>query len=484
MSQYDAVLQEIADFIIDQPVQSTEAIETARLALMDSLACAFMALSKPECTKLIGPIVPGTIVPKGVRVPGTAYVLDPVQGAFAITALIRWLDYNDTWLAKEWGHPSDNLGALLSTMDYISQRRRYFGKKPYTISDLLAAMVKAYEIQGVLALEVSLNRRGFDHVHFVKIASAGLAAYLLGGGREEVLSALSHAFIDGAALRTYRHFPNTGPRKSWAAADATSRAVRLALFAVAGETGYPTALTAPTWGFDAVVMGGNPVKLARPLSSYVMENVLFKVSYPAEFHGQTAVEAALKLHPQVGHRLEEVERIIIETQESAVRIIDKRGPFRNPADRDHSLQYMTAVGLIFGELTYAHYEEPIASDERIHSLIARMEVRENPTFSQDYLDPEKRSIANSVQVFFKNGDSTEKVTVEYPVGHRRRRQEAIPLLREKFSEALKKVYPAKKVQRLYHLVAESSAFYEMDVDEFLELMMHPGDSGAYGRVAS
>ncbi|MEN3040809.1 MAG: bifunctional 2-methylcitrate dehydratase/aconitate hydratase [Bacteroidia bacterium] len=484
MSQYDAVLQEIADFIVEKPIESAEARETARLALMDSLACALMALSKPECTKLIGPIVPGSIVPQGVRVPGTAYVLDPVQGAFAITALIRWLDYNDTWLAKEWGHPSDNLGALLATMDYISQRRRTYGRQPYTVEDLLIAMVKAYEIQGILALEVSLNRRGFDHVHFVKVASAGLAAYLLGGGKEEVLSALSHAFIDGAALRTYRHFPNTGPRKSWAAADATSRAVRLALFAVAGEPGYPTALTAPIWGFEAVVMGGNPVKLARPLGSYVMENVLFKVSYPAEFHGQTAVEAALRLHPQVRSRLDEIERIVIETQESAVRIIDKRGPFRNPADRDHSLQYMTAVGLIFGELTYAHYEEPIASDERIHSLIARMEVRENPNFSRDYLDPEKRSIANSVQVFFKNGESTEKVTVEYPVGHRRRRQEAIPLLKEKFLEALRAVYPTKKVEQVYYLVAESPNFYQVRVDELLGLLMHPGDVGQYGSMAS
>lgn len=475
MSQYDSVLEEIAEYITARPIQSQEAYDTARLALMDSLACAFMALEKPECTKLIGPIVPGTVVPGGVRVPGTAHVLDPVQGAFAITALIRWLDYNDTWLAKEWGHPSDNLGAILATMDYMNQRRRLRGEPLYKVQDILTAMIKAYEIQGVLALEVSLNRRGFDHVHFVKIASAGVAAHVLGGSKEEVLSALSHAFIDGAALRTYRHFPNTGPRKSWAAADATSRAVRLALFAVAGETGYPTALTAPKWGFDAVVLRDEAVRLARPLGSYVMEHVLFKVSYPAEFHGQTAVEAALRLHPQVKDRLHSIDRIIIETQESAVRIIDKPGPFRNPADRDHSLQYMTAAALLYGELTYAHYEEPIASDARIPALIAKMQVKENPDFSRDYLDPDKRSIANAIQIFFQDGSATERVLVEYPVGHRRRRSEAVPLLREKFREALRTTYPQRKAEKLYHLIAESPAFIDMPVDELMRLLAHPSE---------
>ncbi|MCS7297774.1 MAG: bifunctional 2-methylcitrate dehydratase/aconitate hydratase [Bacteroidia bacterium] len=484
MREYDAVLQEIADYVLAGSIQSEEAYRTARLALMDATACALMALGKPECTKLIGPIIPGTQVPQGVRVPGTPHVLDPVQGAFAITALIRWLDYNDTWLAKEWGHPSDNLGSLLAAADYVSQQRRRYGEKPYSIRDLLTAMIQAYEIQGVLALEVSLNRRGFDHVHFVKVASAAVAARLLGGGREEVLSALSHAFIDGAALRTYRHFPNTGPRKSWAAADATSRAMRLALFAVMGESGYPTALTAPTWGFEAVVMGGHPVRLARPLGSYVMENVLFKVSYPAEFHGQTAVEAALRLHSQVKSRLEEIESILIETQESAVRIIDKPGPFRNPADRDHSLQYMTAAALVYGELTYAHYEEPIASDPRLAALISRMQVRENPEFSRDYLDPEKRSIANSIQIQFKDGTFTEKIVVEYPVGHRRRRAEAIPLLREKFATALRLVYPEQKASSIYQLVAESPSFEEVAVDTFLGLLAHPGEGIRYGRLAS
>ncbi|MCS7152353.1 MAG: bifunctional 2-methylcitrate dehydratase/aconitate hydratase [Bacteroidia bacterium] len=472
-STYDKVLQDIAEYVHQEVHLSAESYEVARLSLMDSLACAFMALEKPECTKLIGPIVPGTIVPYGVRVPGTSHVVDPVQGAFSITALIRWLDYNDTWLAKEWAHPSDNFGAILAVGDYVSQKNRSKGKKLLKVRDALTAAIKAYEIQGVLALEVSLNRRGFDHVHYVKVASAAVAAHLLGGDEEVILSALSHAFIDGAALRTYRHFPNTGPRKSWAAADAASRGVRLAFFALKGEVGYPTALTAPKWGFEAVILGGEPVRLARPLGSYVMENILYKVSYPAEFHGQTAVEAALQLHPQVKGRLEEIEKIVIETQESAVRIIDKPGPFRNPADRDHSLQYMTAVALIYGTLAYEHYEEPIASDPRIHALIQRMEVRENPDFSRDYLDPDKRSIANAVQVFFKNGESTERVLVEYPIGHRRRRAEAVPLLREKFAQAVERAFPGKKARQIYTLIAESPDFLDMDIDELMELLSHP-----------
>jgi len=472
-NQYDKVLQELAEYVHAPASFSAEAYEVARLSLMDSLACAFMALEKPECTKLIGPIVPGTAVPYGVRVPGTAHVVDPVQGAFSITALIRWLDYNDTWLAKEWAHPSDNFGAILSVADFVSQRRRAVGEKPYTVRDVLTAAIKAYEIQGVLALEVSLNRRGFDHVHYVKIASAAVATQLLGGDMEALLSVISHAFIDGAALRTYRHFPNTGPRKSWAAADAASRGTRLAFMAIAGEVGYPTALSAPKWGFEAVILGGEPVRLARPLGSYVMENILFKVSYPAEFHGQTAVEAGLRLHPAVKDRLADIEKIVIETQESAVRIIDKPGPYRNPADRDHSLQYMTAVALLYGELTYEHYEEPIASDPRIPALIQKMEVRENPDFSRDYLDPEKRSIANAVQVFFRDGTATERVLVEYPVGHRRRRAEARPLLEEKFARAVARVFPAKRADRLYKLIVEDQHLLDMPIDLLMGQLAHP-----------
>ncbi|MCS7197268.1 MAG: bifunctional 2-methylcitrate dehydratase/aconitate hydratase [Candidatus Bipolaricaulota bacterium] len=471
--RYDPILEEIADYVVEGKIESELAYETARLALMDALACAFLALGYPECTKLIGPVVPETYMSVGARVPGTSFVVDPIQGAFATTALIRWLDYNDTWLGREWGHPSDNFGAILAVADYHSQLRRRWGEPPYRVQDVLTAAIQAYEIQGVLALENSLNRRGFDHVHFVKIASAAVAARLLGGGRAEVLSALSNAVIDGAALRVYRHAPNTGPRKSWAAADATSRAVRLALLAVQGEPGYPTALSAPTWGFETVILGGEPLRLGRPLGSYVMENVLFKVSYPAEFHGQTAVEAAIALHPVVRDRLDQIERIVIETQESAMRIINKPGPFRNPADRDHSLQYMTAVALLYGTLTYEHYLEPIANDHRIARLIATMEVRENPQFSREYLDPDKRSIANSVQVFFRDGSASERVTIEYPIGHRRRRAEAVPLLKEKFRAALGHVYPEPRVERLYKLIAEDPKLTEMAVDRFLAELAFP-----------
>lgn len=466
----DAVLVEIARYVLETEIASPVAAETARLALADSLACACEALVHPDCTELIGPVAPGTIVPGGVRVPGTSLVLDPVGGAFAISALIRWLDYNDTWLAKEWGHPSDNFGAILAVADYVSRQRGARGEQPYRVRDVLTAAIKAYEIQGVLALENSLNRVGFDHVQFVKVASAAVAAALWGGGFAEVVSAVSNAWVDGPALRTYRHFPNTGPRKSWAAADATSRAVRLAWLALRGEPGYPTALSAPQWGFQDVVLRGQPVVLARPLGSYVMENVLFKIAFPAEFHGQTAVEAALRLHPLVRDRLEEIAEIVIETQESAKRIIDKPGPFANPADRDHSLQYMTAVALLYGELRYEHYLEPIASDPRIPALIAKMRVIENPEFSRDYLDPEKRSIANAVQVVFRDGSRTERVLVEYPIGHPRRRAEGLPLLRQKLARALRLVYPERRAAALEHLLLDDPGLPDLAVDQLLDAL--------------
>ncbi|MCM8749666.1 bifunctional 2-methylcitrate dehydratase/aconitate hydratase [Thermomicrobiaceae bacterium CFH 74404] len=466
----DRALQELADYTLRAEISSELAYETARLALADSLACAFEALAYPECTALLGPVVPGTVVPNGVKVPGTPHVLDPVQAAFSITAMIRWLDYNDTWLAKEWGHPSDNFGAVLAVADHVSRLRRSRGEAPLRLRDVLTMAIKAYEIQGILALENSLNRFGFDHVQFVKVASAAVATALLGGGEDEVLSALSNAWIDGPALRTYRHYPNTGPRKSWAAADATSRAVRLAFLALRGEPGYPTALSAPRWGFEDVVLRGERVVLGRPLGSYVMENVLFKIAFPAEFHGQTAVEAAFRLHPLVRDRLDEIERIVIETQEPAVRIIDKPGPFANPADRDHSLQYMTAVALLYGELRYEHYTEPVASDPRIPALIARMAVVEHPQFSRDYLDPDKRSIANAVQVFFTDGTSTERVLVEFPLGHPRRRQEGLPLLREKLRRALAAAYPERQAERLYALLAESPQLPDLPVDHLMDAL--------------
>lgn len=467
---YDEVLVTLADYVLEAKIESELAYTTARYALMDTLACAFHALAYPECTKLLGPVVPGTAVPGGVKVPGTPYVLDPVQAAFAIGALIRWLDYNDTWLAQEWGHPSDNFGALLAVADYVSRARRRRGQPPYTVRDLLTMAIKAYEIQGVLSLENSLNRVGFDHVHFVKVASAAVSVALLGGGKEEVLSALSQAWIDGAPLRVYRHHPNTGPRKSWAAADATSRGVWLALLALKGEPGYPTALSAPTWGFQEVVLRGRPVVLARPLGSYVMENVLFKIAFPAEFHGQTAVEAALQLHPQVKDRLDDIRRIVIETQEPARRIIDKRGPLTNPADRDHCLQYMTAVALIYGELKYEHYLEPVASDPRIHRLRDCMEVVENPEFTRAYYDPDRRAIPNAVQVFFRDGTATPRVAVEYPLGHRRRRQEALPLLQEKLRQGLAVAYPQRRAEALYCLLAEDPGLWDLPVDRLMDLL--------------
>ncbi|MEY2880136.1 MAG: hypothetical protein RLZZ15_2516, partial [Verrucomicrobiota bacterium] len=440
----DALLVELADYALNFATPSAEALDTARWCLLDSLACGIMALRYPACTKLLGPVVPGTTITNGARVPGTTHELDPVQAAFNIGTLVRWLDFNDTWLAAEWGHPSDNLGAILAVADWISRNRAAgaplsaFGsplsalnsRPPLTVKDVLTMMVKAHEIQGVLALDNSFNRVGLDHVLLVRIASTAVATALLGGTRDQIVNALSHAWLDGSALRTYRHAPNTGSRKSWAAGDATSRAVRLALIAMTDEMGYPSVLTAKTWGFQDVSFKGNPVKLARPLASYVMENVLFKISFPAEFHAQTAVECAVQLHPQVRDRLAAIARIELTTHESALRIIDKSGPLNNPADRDHCLQYMTAIGLIFGNLTAEHYEDTTAADPRIDALRAKMIVTEDLTYSRDYLDPEKRSIANAVQVFFRDGTSTPRIEVHFPIGHRRRRKEGNPILRQ------------------------------------------------------
>jgi 2-methylcitrate dehydratase len=474
----DPVLAEIADYVLEPTAATEEALDTARWCLADTLACGIMALAYPACTKLLGPVVPGTTILHGARVPGTRYELDPVQAAFNIGTIIRWLDFNDTWLAAEWGHPSDNLGAILAVTDWLSRHQAAgvplaafqsaIRNPPSAIvmRDVLVAMVKAHEIQGVLALENSFNRVGLDHVLLVRIASTAVATALLGGSREQIINALSHAWIDGSALRTYRHAPNTGSRKSWAAGDATSRAVRLALIALTGEMGYPSALSAKTWGFQDVCFRGNPVKLARPLGSYVMENILFKISYPAEFHAQTAVECAVKLHPLVSPRLGEIERVELTTHDSAIRIIDKTGPLHNPADRDHCLQYMVAIGLIFGELTAGHYEDAIAADARIDILRATMLVQEDGQFSRDYLDPQKRSIANAVQVFFRDGTKTEKVVVEYPIGHRRRRTEGIPILHRKAEAAFLAHYGPKTAARLMSLFAGRAELEAMPVHEF------------------
>jgi 2-methylcitrate dehydratase len=422
----DPELVAIADYVTAGTAFSDEAYDTARYCLLDSLGCAMLALQYPACRRHLGPIVPGTVVPNGVRVPGTDYQLDPVKAAFDIGCIVRWLDYNDTWLAAEWGHPSDNLGAILAVADHLGRNGA-----AVTIRDVLGAMIQAHEIQGVLALENSFNRVGLDHVVLVKVASTAVAVRLLGGTRDQIVDALSQAWVDGQSLRTYRHAPNAGPRKSWAAGDATSRAVRLALMTMQGEPGLSSPLSAPRWGFSDVLFQGKPLALPQPFGSYVMENVLFKISYPAEFHAQTAAEAAIRLHAQVAGQLDDIERVELTTQESAVRIISKAGPLHNPADRDHSLQYIAAVGLIFGELTAEYYEDRIAADPRIDRLRARMTVAEDPRYSREYLEPGKRSIANAVQVYFKDGTATQRVEVEYPLGHRRRRAEGMPLLLKK-----------------------------------------------------
>lgn len=465
----DALIEEIARYVLDKEITSSEAFETARYGLLDTLGCGILALRFPECVKMLGPVVPGTTVQNGTHVPGTSYVLDPVAGAFNIGCMIRWLDYNDTWLAAEWGHPSDNLGGILAVADFLSRTRVANGKAPLRVRDVLEAMIKAHEIQGVLALENSLNRVGLDHVLFVKVATAAVATKMLGGGKNEIMNAVSHAWIDNGPLRTYRHAPNTGSRKSWAAGDATSRGVALALISMKGEMGYQTPLSAPGWGFQDVMFKGKELKLARPLGSYVMENVLFKVSYPAEFHAQTAAEAAVKLHPVVVGKLDQIKHITITTHESAIRIIDKKGPLHNPADRDHCIQYVTAVGLIKGNITADDYEDAAAADPRIDALREKMAVVENKQYSIDYLDPDKRSIANAVQVFFEDGTSTENVEVEYPLGHRFRREEAIPKIITKFSDNIATHYSAKQQERIKEACLAGEALEKMAVHEFVNL---------------
>ena len=470
-AEADGLLREIADYTLTAKIESEGAWETARYCLLDALGCGLLALGYPACGKLIGPIVPGASLPGGARVPGTSYELDPVQAAFCIGTIIRWLDFNDTWLAVEWGHPSDNLGGILAVADYLGRRPARDRRDSLTMRSVLEAMIKAYEIQGVLALNHGFNRLGLDHVVLVRIASTAVVAWQLGGTREEVINAVSHAFIDGGALRTYRHAPNTGSRKSWAAGDATSRAVRLALMTRLGEMGYPSALTAPTWGFQDALFRGRPLALARPLGSYVIENILFKVSFPAEFHAQTAVEAAIAFHPQVKDRLGEIETIRIETQESALRIIDKVGPLKNPADRDHCLQYMVAVALLKGDLTAEDFEDAAAADPRIDWLRERMVVTEDARMSADYLDPAKRSIGNSVQVVFRGGRSTEKITVDYPIGHRRRRSQGIPRLLLKFEENLRSRLSPRAVDRILDSCADQDRLERMPVHEFVSLFV-------------
>jgi len=473
----DQVIVDIANYVADYEINSSEAFDTARNCLMDTLGCGFEALDYPACTKLLGPVVAGTIVPNGAKVPGTSYQLDPILAAFNIGAMIRWLDFNDTWLAAEWGHPSDNLGGILAVADHISRKNVSEGKAALTIKDLLTAMIKAHEIQGIFALENSFNRVGLDHVILVKIASTAVVTKLLGGNKEDIINAVSNAFVDGQSLRTYRHSPNTGSRKSWAAGDATSRAVRLAWMTMQGEMGYPSALTAKTWGFYDVLFKGNTFKFQRAYGSYVMEQVLFKISFPAEFHAQTAVECAILLNKTVGNKLQTLEqinaidKIVITTHESAIRIIDKTGPLDNPADRDHCIQYMAAVGLLKGNLTAQDYEDASAADPRIDAIRAKMSCIEKSEYTRDYHDPEKRSIANAIQVFFKDGTSSDNIAVEYPIGHRRRRGEGIPELVKKFKVNLARRFDASKQFDILALCLDQARLEAMPVNLFVDMLV-------------
>lgn len=466
---YDSVLVAIADYVLTTPITSKLAFETARWCLLDTLGCGILALNFPECTKLLGPIVPGAELPGGARVPGTSYELDPVQAAFNIGTMVRWLDFNDTWLAAEWGHPSDNLGGILALADYLSRQQERIGHESLSMQQVLTLMIKAHEIQGCMALENSFNRVGLDHVILVKLATAAVACVLLGGDRDMVLRCLSQVFVDGQSLRTYRHAPNAGSRKSWAAGDATARAVRLALLTQRGEMGYPSALTAPKWGFYDVAFAGQAFKLQRPYGSYVMENVLFKIAYPAEFHAQTAVECAIRLYPDIKDRWQDIDRIELTTHESAIRIISKEGKLHNPADRDHCLQYMVAVALLFGDLIADYYEDEIAADPRIDMLRAKMHVQEDKQFSADYHDPELRSIANRMQISFKDGSQTPVITVEYPVGHPRRREEGLKLLVEKARKNLATQFSPERVEQIINKMMDVEQLAAMPVTTFMEL---------------
>ena len=464
----DQLLIDIADYVVDYKIDSEEALETARYCLMDTLGCGLLALNYPACLRMMGPIVPGAVMTQGARVPGLDYELDPVMAAFNIGCMNRWLDFNDTWLAAEWGHPSDNLAGILATADYLSRLNENEDKAALTVNDVLIAMIKAHEIQGVIALENSFNRVGLDHVLLVRVATTAVVTGMLGGSKEQIINAVSNAWLDGGALRTYRHAPNTGSRKSWAAGDASSRGVRHAFIAMNDEMGYPSALSADNWGFNDVLFQGKSLQFTQGFAAYVMENVLFKVSFPAEFHAQTAVEAALKLHNELKERLDEVEKVIIQTQEAGVRIIDKTGPLDNPADRDHCLQYMVAIPLIFGRLTADDYENDIAQDPRVDALREKMEVVENKQYSIDYLAADLRSIPNAVQVYFKDGSCTENIEVAYPIGHRRRRSEAIPLLQEKFADNIRTRLGEDQVNTIIELCNNVDALSETKVSEFMQ----------------
>ena len=466
---YDSVISEIANYVTNFEIESDLALDTARNCLIDTIGCGLLALKFPACTKMLGPVVEGTSVPFGVRVPGTNFKLDPIKGAFDIGCAIRWLDYNDTWLAAEWGHPSDNLGAILSITDFISQQKISKGEDPLTMRTVLEAMIMTHEIQGVLALKNSFNKVGLDHVVLVKVASTALVTKLMGGTKDQIMDAVSQAWVDGQSLRTYRHAPNAGSRKSWAAGDATSRAIRLAMITLSGEMGYPGALSAPVWGFEDVLFDGKQISLPQKFGTYVMENVLFKISFPAEFHAQTAVEAAVTLHPEIIERLDDVKTVNITTHDSAIRIISKEGELNNPADRDHCLQYMVAIGLLKGNLIAEDYEDDIASDPRIDTLRKKMVINEDKRYSDEYHEADKRSIANKIQIHFNDGSSTEEIEVEYPIGHKRRREEGIPVLEQKFKNNLEITYDSNKCEEIYQLCIDQEKLESTSVTDFQEL---------------
>ena len=466
---FDEPIKKIVDFVYNKEIESSEAYVTARYCLMDTIGCGLLALNFKDCVNLLGPHVEGTSVPNGVRVPGTNYVLDPVKGAWDIGAIIRWLDFNDTWLAAEWGHPSDNLGAILSITDFISQQKISKGEDPLTMRTVLEAMIMTHEIQGVLALKNSFNKVGLDHVVLVKVASTALVTKLMGGTKDQIMDAVSQAWVDGQSLRTYRHAPNAGSRKSWAAGDATSRAIRLAMITLSGEMGYPGALSAPVWGFEDVLFDGKQISLPQKFGTYVMENVLFKISFPAEFHAQTAVEAAVTLHPEIIERLDDVKTVNITTHDSAIRIISKEGELNNPADRDHCLQYMVAIGLLKGNLIAEDYEDDIASDPRIDTLRKKMVINEDKRYSDEYHEADKRSIANKIQIHFNDGSSTEEIEVEYPIGHKRRREEGIPVLEQKFKNNLEITYDSDKCEEIYQLCIDQEKLESTSVTDFQEL---------------
>ena len=466
---YDSVISEIANYVTNFEIESDLALDTARNCLIDTIGCGLLALKFPACTKMLGPVVEGTSVPFGVRVPGTNFKLDPIKGAFDIGCAIRWLDYNDTWLAAEWGHPSDNLGAILSITDFISQQKISKGEDPLTMRTVLEAMIMTHEIQGVLALKNSFNKVGLDHVVLVKVASTALVTKLMGGTKDQIMDAVSQAWVDGQSLRTYRHAPNAGSRKSWAAGDATSRAIRLAMITLSGEMGYPGALSAPVWGFEDVLFDGKQISLPQKFGTYVMENVLFKISFPAEFHAQTAVEAAVTLHPEIIEKLDEVKTVNITTHDSAIRIISKEGELNNPADRDHCLQYMVAIGLLKGNLIAEDYEDDIASDPRIDSLRKKMVINEDKRYSDEYHEADKRSIANKIQIHFNDGSSTKEIEVEYPIGHKRRREEGIPVLEQKFKNNLEITYDSNKCEEIYQLCIDQEKLESTSVTDFQEL---------------